>query len=355
MKDFPNLSKITAYVWGKFVRKERKTKYEIKIETPKPFYDTQYCCLVNEVCAQDILIKSKKRSHSIKKFLKIIFLSLLGIAMLTLDKAGKAALPSLNREEETLKSSFNQFYVHFPYETYASYALGNNEGGKLGLKDLKENLAEPQIIPELLKMQIKAGVSHLNHSILLNSNGDLLFSGKGDGRVEADSNFFKVSKNAGSKIMAGNLLTSVFYDPKANNLYAIGKNPERMLSISSTNITNAESIKLKEPSITQISVSDQHAVILYGEQHIYACPGTKRELFGLLVEGADDEFNMIRFGEEIGNIYKVLALNCGTIVLLYSRLSDKKELYSFGLPGSSGIGQGGRSGSEEYNRLEYSE
>ena len=125
-----------------------------------------------------------------------------------------------------------------------------------------------------------------------------------------------------------------------------------MLGVSASVVAAEESIKSHDQRVTQISLSSSHSLILYNERQLYGCPHSRKELFGNWVEG-ESGFCLIKFGEEIDKIFKVLAANCGTVILCFSRIDCMKELYSFGLPGSPVLGQGENQFMEEYNRLEY--
>ena len=63
MKEFPKLTLATTYVWGKQIRKELKGKETLRIATPSPLFDTQYCVLVSDIRAHSLQVQSKKASH----------------------------------------------------------------------------------------------------------------------------------------------------------------------------------------------------------------------------------------------------------------------------------------------------
>ena len=181
-------------------------------------------------------------------------------------------------------------------------------------------------------------------------------TGKGEGRLGSDSNVFQLYKgHGGSNCISANISATLFYDTKTSSLYAIGKNPDKMFSVASTSITSEEAIKPSEPQVTQISISAFHSLILYNERQVYGCPASRKELFSNYIEGASTGYCLVRFGEEIDKVYKVLALNCGTVILCLSRISGHRELYSFGLLDSPVLGQSEHQLAEEYGRLEYPE
>lgn len=64
MKEFPNFTLISTYLWGKQAKKELKGIDPIKINTPIPFYDTQYCIQISDIQAEALQITAKKQSHS---------------------------------------------------------------------------------------------------------------------------------------------------------------------------------------------------------------------------------------------------------------------------------------------------
>ncbi len=66
MKEFPRLTLVSTYIWGKHVKKDLKGKETMKIVTPSPLYDTQYCVLVNDPQARSLQVSSKKASHSMR-------------------------------------------------------------------------------------------------------------------------------------------------------------------------------------------------------------------------------------------------------------------------------------------------
>ncbi len=181
-------------------------------------------------------------------------------------------------------------------------------------------------------------------------------TGKGEGRLGADVSVFSQYKpHQASGCIATNGPATVFYDQKAGTMFAIGRNPERMFGPEAVLLANEETIKAQDPSVTQISVSSAHMLVLYNERQLYGSPGSKKELYSNFAEGSEGGFFLIRFGEEIDKIFKVLATGCGTIILCLSRISGHRELYSFGLPGSPLLGQTDHQLSDEYGRLEYPE
>ena len=71
MKSFPDLKKLHMYAWTRLNAKEMKVKLESKIESPKPFYNTQYCVLINDPLAISFEVNPKIQSNS-KKIISII-------------------------------------------------------------------------------------------------------------------------------------------------------------------------------------------------------------------------------------------------------------------------------------------
>ena len=65
MKTFPDFKKLLFYSWCRLYSKEIKLKAEIRLETPKPFYNTQYCLLINDPLAESFEINSKRQTTSI--------------------------------------------------------------------------------------------------------------------------------------------------------------------------------------------------------------------------------------------------------------------------------------------------
>ena len=341
MKEFPSMRLIGTYLWGKAVRKEIKDRYTVRVVTPTPLFDTQYCIMISDPQAESLEVESRKHSHR--------------IATTSIDKDGNAELPQIDSEECKFVVDSNRFYLNFPCDTYTTYGFGSNEGGRLGLRDTSSCNA-PTAIPELATVQVKSLVSSGRRSLVFSSKEVLYYAGRGEGRLGSDtSNFLQFKSRAASGIIAANSCATIYYDPKANSLFAIGKNPERMFVSSSSLLSSEESIKPNEAQITQVSISDAHCVVLYNERNVYGCPGGRKELFGNFIESSSVGFCQIRFGEEIDRIYKVLALNCGTIILCTSLISGMKELYSFGLLGSPVLGQNDHQIMEEYGRLEYAE
>ena len=164
---------------------------------------------------------------------------------------------------------------------------------------------------------------------------------------------WNTQRNPVSSIIATNNSATVLYVPKDNYLYAIGKNPDRMFSLSSSSYSSENSFRPKESKLTQVSISNTFCLQLCNEQKVFGCPGAKREYYGSWVEGSDDEFNLIKLPEEIGAVHKILALSSCSIFLVTSKISNKKELYSFGLKDFPGVGQGTHPLKDDYGRLDY--
>lgn len=87
------------------------------------------------------------------------------MGVLSLDKEANAKLHVLDEEDEKVNLSFNRFYLHFPANFYETYGFGSNEGGRIGLKDLK-NTVEPKLIPRIGTNKIANIVSASNHSFV---------------------------------------------------------------------------------------------------------------------------------------------------------------------------------------------
>ena len=64
MKEFPDFTLISTYLWGKQAKKDLKGIDPLKINTPIPFYDTQYCIQISDIQAEALQISAKKQSHS---------------------------------------------------------------------------------------------------------------------------------------------------------------------------------------------------------------------------------------------------------------------------------------------------
>ena len=158
-----------------------------------------------------------------------------------------------------------------------------------------------------------------------------------------------------STVIATSGSATLFLDPKAAAFFAIGKNPDKMFALGSSTLATEEGFQAHDPHVTQVSISSYHTLILYNERQLSGCPASRHELFAPWVEGSETEFCNVRLGEELDKIYKVHALDCGTIILCMSKISGQRELYSFGLPGSPALGQGEHQLMDEYARLEYPE
>ena len=124
---------------------------------------------------------------------------------------------------------------------------------------------------------------------------------------------------------------------------------------SSTSLSSEDSFKAQSPNLTQISMSNAHVLMLYGDKQLYACPDAKKELFCTWVDGSEAKFTQIKLEEHIAQIHKLLALSCGSILLCTNSGNKKKELYSFGIASAAGIGQGDNPRTEQYKRLSYPE
>ena len=337
MKEFPKITLTTSYIWAKNLKKELKSKEVLCISTPATLYDTQYSVLLTDPYASSLEVEAKKLSHK--------------IALVSLDKDGCAELPSIEKDKTKFTVPGNSCYVQFPCDTYATYAFGSSEGGKLGIRDLKTD--EPQLVHELGNLQIKAIVSGGKHTCAVTNKNQLYTTGKGNGKVGPESNVFQLHKAHGaSNCIATSEGATIYYDLKGGSMHAIGKNPNKMFISEAEVLTSEATIKPQETNITQISMSSAHILVLYNERQVFGSPWSRKELFSSFAEEGDD-FCMIHFGEEIDKVYKVLAVSCGTIILCLSRISGHKELYSFGLLDSPVLGQCDHHLVDEYGRLEY--
>jgi hypothetical protein len=87
------------------------------------------------------------------------------LGLLALDKDAHAKIELLDAEDEKFSVDFNRFYLHFPWVYYEVYGLGSNEGGRLGMKDVKAVL-EPRPVPNVGKNKIVAILSAAGHSFV---------------------------------------------------------------------------------------------------------------------------------------------------------------------------------------------
>ena len=74
-------------------------------------------------------------------------------------------MATLDEEEETFSVEFNRFYLNYPMNHYALYGFGSNDGGRLGLKDMK-NVVEPKILPRLGSSKIVGVYSAASHTFV---------------------------------------------------------------------------------------------------------------------------------------------------------------------------------------------
>ncbi len=351
MRTFPDMRKLLAYVWTRLYHKELKVKNEVRLDTPKPLYNTQYCLLVQDPMAQAIDINSKKQSASKPSSRHN---NQIGVGILSLDRGMKARLGALDEDEENFTIEFNRFYISYPMNHYSLYGFGSNDGGRLGLKDTK-NVVEPKVLPKLGSNRIVGVYSAASHTFVLDSKNSLYCTGKGDGRLAGDNTSFNEYTTKGaSSVFATNSVASLFYDPGENLMYATGKNPDRMFSISSNHISNEEQVRPPAVGLKQISISGIHTLLLFGEKQVYAAPEAKKEVFGSWVEGSDSQFNPIKLDEQIAKVHKVLALATGSLLLCTSNKTGKRELFSFG-QSSACLGQGAIVATDQYRRLDYPE
>ena len=170
--------------------------------------------------------------------------------------------------------------------------------------------------------------------------------------MESLQNFQSYKKDA-SNIIATNQTATIFYDPNEDYLNAIGKNPEMLFSFDQLTLSSETKIKAGQSEAQQISLSSSHVLVLYGGESVYASPDTKKELFGTWVDGKDYQFSKIKFQDTIGKIFKVLALNCGSLILCMDTNTKKREIYSYGIKNAAGLGQGIEANPEQYERLCY--
>jgi len=339
MKTFPDMKTLLSHCWTKLYHKDSKIKNEIRIATPKPNYDTQYCLLIYEPIAQAIEIDSKK--------------DLTSIGITSLDKQMKAKLESLDNENEKLTLNFNKFYLHFPVSNYSLYGFGSNENGRLGLKDAKTNIEFKQI-PRFGINEITGIYSGGSHTIVLDSRGNKLSTGKGDGKIGADRLTFEEYTKRNIDCIATNQVATIIYDSAEDRFYVHGKNPDRMFSISSSSC-NEESFRPIGKDIKQISCSANHTLMLYGDKGLYAAPEKKKQYFGSWVEGPESKFNQVKLEENFVKINKILAVNSGSLLLATTNKSaGKNEIWSYGENGPW-LGLGDNPTFVNYTRLDYPE
>lgn len=190
----------------------------------------------------------------------------------------------------------------------------------------------------------------------MDKKNDLYCTGRGEGRLGSDSNSFQYYSNSeASNIIATNQVSTLFYDPNEEKFCAIGKNPDKMFSLSSSSMSNEEHFKSHTSGIRQISISNAHVLVLYGDKSLYASPDSKKELFGTWVEGSEGHFSQILLPDYITQVHKILALNNCSIMLCTNGITLKKVLYSFGLPSAPGVGQGDKPVLDSYQKLAYPE
>ncbi len=181
-------------------------------------------------------------------------------------------------------------------------------------------------------------------------------TGKGEGKIGADSTEFKQYTNkASSTFVATSQSATILYDLKDNAYYAVGRNPNRMLVSTNDPIHSEYRFTVKGKKLQQISVGPSHAVMLFANNTLYACPNEKKELFGAWADGATGEYYPIPLAEDIGEVKKVIAMACGTLMLCTNKKTGKMEARSFGKQGEVGIGQGAKKDLDQYLRLDYPE
>ena len=190
---------------------------------------------------------------------------------------------------------------------------------------------------------------------MVDSKNAMYCTGKGDGRLGGENTTFNEYTTKGrSNIMATNNASTIIYDSGENQMYVIGKNPDRMFTMSSNHLANEEQVHPSAAGLKQISISATHSLLLYGDKQVFAAPESKKELFGSWVEGTDSQFNVVKLEEHIAKIHKVLALSTGSLLLCTDSKTNKREIYSFGQP-SPALGQGANPGTDQYRRLDYPE
>ena len=334
MRDFPDMTKLLTYSWIRIFIKQLKAKTELRLDTPRPLYDTRYCLLIENPVIQSIATNSKKKSSE--------------IGMISFDKEMKARLAALDKPEEKFAIDLNRFYLHFPVNGYALYGFGSNEGGRIGLRDVKTTF-EPKILPNAGLNKIVAIFSAGSHSFVIDKSDNFYTTGEGDGRIGLESNTFsEYSKRATSTICATNQISSIFFNPDENNLYITGKNPNKMFIVPSSNC-NEDVLKSIARDLRQLAISNNHLLMLYGDKKLYASPETKKELFGSWVEFNGSKFGLLKLNPKILKITRIVAINCGSILLCDTE-TRKGVLYSFGIP-APGLGQGTNPQTDEYTPL----
>ena len=330
---------LMIYNWIKAHKKELKGVNQVRVDASKPMYSTDYCFLIEDPSALSFSLECKKSCD--------IF------GLVSLDREMKVKLHSIDKNEEKVTIGFNKLYVHIPKDCYTVYAFGSNEGGRLGLKDIK-GTTEPKSLSRIGTNRIAAIYSAGSHTILVDSKDVLYSSGKGEGRVNTDSMIFnEYIKRDTSKIGAVNEVATVLFDPAENVLCVIGKNTDKMF-LSASNSCNEELIKLTEKGLKAVSISANHMLLLHGDNKLYGSSRARKELFGTWVDFPDNKLALIKLPDNIKAIKKILALNTGSILLCTDEKTGREELYSFGVE-SAAMGQGKGVQIKNYSRLLYSE
>ena len=161
IKAFPDWRRLITFMWIRMNKEILRGKYECTIESPKPFYNTQYTFLVNRPTAQYVVLNAKlpPGRNSYPLYYRV------ETALISLDRRGKAKLRVLTEGEKDVKIRFSRFYVHYPYAGSQVFAFGSNDGGRLGLKDTKTT-AGPVTIPGLGLQKILSIYSGGSHTIV---------------------------------------------------------------------------------------------------------------------------------------------------------------------------------------------
>ena len=338
MKSFPEIVKLLTYTWIRMYSAKKKIINELCINSPRPFYDTQYSLLIQDMKAEAIGLNWK-----IEQATKMI---------ITLDKEMKAPLKIIDRETSGYTEEFNRFYIHYPLKSFEVYGFGHSDNGELGLQTVK-NTIEPKAIERINLHKVKAMYAGKSFVILVDKKGNMSIAGSGEGCPLLSTNTFKpYTKHPITHICATNSSSSVLLDPTNDNLHIYGKNPNNMYTTTSTDCSNyilAHNIK----DIKQVAVSESFVILLSDDNRLLGSPSSKKEYFGSWVENMERKFCTVKLVDNIIKVKEVLALDECTILLCITSPLNKTELYSFGIDCPS-LGQEKRN-PNQYARLTYSE
>ena len=336
MKSFPEMEKLLIYTWIRMYSSRHKVINESHIESPKPFYDTQYCLLIQDMQAQSIQVEWKMNPN-------------MNMA-LTLDKEIKAPLEVMSDANGEYTDDFNRFYVQYPVKTFDMYGFGSNAEGELGLQGV-ESITKPELISDIKHNRIEAIYTGKNYTIIIDIKGNMNVSGKGKGYPGSSNSKFKPYARHGiSPICATGKSSSILFDPLEKMLHVYGKNPNFMYAINKSDCRNSI-FRVSAKSLRQISVGNEHVLMLYKDKELYGSPACKKEFFGK-VEDVELKFNLVQIRENIVKIEKALALAQCTILLCITSPHNKSELYSFGVECPE-LGQEETKSTDQYERLSY--